>query len=149
MDHALTSDELLVFAGLARWLVRLDGTFSPEERTAIDEVAKDLLEAGGGDAAGGPYRAQQVGRPAGEAAAAVDPEPIWALIERAGETLSDEPSLRKAAGGITRPEAREAIYDALFHIAASDVVSKPEWPFFDWLTELWEIDAAESGTTDD
>lgn len=130
MSTALTSEELLAFAGLVRWLVRLDGQFSEDEEAAIEEVAVDLFSGG---ATEGPYRG------AAETANAAAPEAIWDLIERAGELLPDEEALRRLARGVTRQEARERIYGALYVVASSDVISKQEWPFLEWLEKEWGV----------
>jgi hypothetical protein len=126
----LTGEERLAFAGLVRWLVRLDGKFTEEEAAAIDAVAEDIF--GNVEVGGGPYRPAPEDRPA-------DPAAIWSLLDQAGEEL-EEPHVRRLAEGVTRQAAREVIYGALYEIAASDVIAKQEWPFFEWLEQEWGIE---------
>lgn len=130
-DRALQPHELLAFAGLARVLIRADGTFSAEEAAALEQVAEGLFAPGQGDS---PYREGQ--QPAG------DPDAIWNLLDRAATELRDEESVKRAAQAVVRPDARTAIYDALFHIASSDVVTGDEWPLLDWLAAEWAVEAS-------
>jgi hypothetical protein len=126
----LQDHEQLAFAGLARLLIRADGTFSTEEAGALEEVALDLLGAPG--AADSPYRACKPEE--------VNPDAIWELIDRAASELPEDESVKKAALAVTRPEARTAIYGALFEIASSDVIALEEWPLLDWLAEEWAVE---------
>jgi hypothetical protein len=128
-ESALQPHELLAFAGLARVLIRADGTFSAEEAAALEQVAEDLLAP---KAAESPYR--QEGQPP------ADPDAIWNLLDRAATELRDEEAVKQAAQAVVRPEARGAIYDALFHIASSDVVTGDEWPILDWLAAAWAVE---------
>lgn len=105
----LTAGELRTFGGLVRWLVRLDGHFSAEEKKAIDNVAEDLGE----------------------------PSAIWEAIDGAME--QDEEEVRAASKLVTRPEAREAIHAALYEVASADTISKEEWPLFEWLAKEWDL----------
>lgn len=127
---ALTNDERLVFAGLARLLIAADGRFSAAEAEALVEESTELFAARG---EAGPYRA------APTAEQAPDPEALWTLLERAATALPNEEAVLTAARAVTRPEAREAIFDALYAIAASDVIDKSEWPIIDWLAESWGL----------
>ena len=128
-ELALQPHELLAFAGLARVLIRADGTFSAEEAAALEQVAEDLLAPKSSDS---PYRQ--------EGQSAVDPDAIWNLLDRAATELRDEEAVKRAAQAVVRPGAREAIYDALFHIASSDVVTGDEWPILDWVAAEWAVE---------
>jgi uncharacterized tellurite resistance protein B-like protein len=130
-EPALQPHELLAFAGLARVLIRADGTFSAEEAAALEQVAEEFFAAKSGDA---PYRQEAQTMP--------DPDAIWNLLDRAASELGDEEAVKRAAQAVQRPEARGAIYDALFHIASSDVVSGDEWPILDWLAAEWAVETS-------
>jgi uncharacterized tellurite resistance protein B-like protein len=125
----LQDHEQLAFAGLARLLIRADGTFSSEESAALEAVALDLLGAPG--PADSPYRS-----PAPEE---VNPDAIWDLLDRALRELPEDESVKKAALAVIRPEARAAIFGALFEIASSDVIALEEWPLLDWLSAEWAV----------
>jgi len=129
--RALQPHELLAFAGLARVLIRADGTFSAEEAAALEQVAEDLFAPKSDET---PYRQDGQTIP--------DPDAIWTLLDRAATELRDEAAVKTAAQAVVRPEARGAIYDALFHIASSDVVTSEEWPILDWLAVEWAIETA-------
>jgi hypothetical protein len=132
MDRSLTHEELAVFAGLVRWLVRLDGRLTDPEIAAIEEVWPDLASAGPTET---PYRASAETK----TSASVISIAIWDLIEHVGS--QDESDIRRAALGVTSQPVREAIYEALYVVAASDVIAKQEWPFFEWLSKEWNIEA--------
>ena len=84
---------------------------------------------------GGPYRAQAIE----DEEAKPDAPALWDLIERSQESLPDEDAIRAAAKAVTRQEARDAIYGALFEVAASDVIEKSEWPILEWLEQEWNV----------
>jgi hypothetical protein len=134
---ALELHEQLAFAGLARVLVRADGTFSSEEAAALEQVARDILGPAATPAS--PYR--EASTPEG------DPDAIWALVDRSASELPDEEAVRIAARRVTRREAREAIFGALLEIASSDVISSEEWPVLDWLAGEWAVESR--GSPDD
>ncbi|MBX3230726.1 MAG: TerB family tellurite resistance protein [Labilithrix sp.] len=131
MNVTLSPEEQFAFAALARVLVRLDGRFSEEEEQAIEAVAAELFAT---TTVAGPYRSM----PEADAA---DGSAVWDLIERAAETVPDDDALKAIAAGVTRPAAREAIYEAIYAVAASDVVAKEEWPMLEWLAAEWGIAA--------
>lgn len=129
---SLTDDELLAFAGLARLLVCADGTFTDDEAAALDEAFGDLFSTGA--EAQGPYRTAPVESP--PEALPVD---LRELLERASEALPDEDAVMAAARRVTRQEVREAIFGVLYVVAASDVITKNEWPLIDWLIKEWGV----------
>ena len=134
---ALEPHEQLAFAGLARVLVRADGTFPAREGAALEQVAKDILAPAASPTS--PYR--------DKSSPEADPGAIWALIDRAATELPTEEAVKIAARQVTRPEAREAIFGALLQIASSDVVSPEEWPVLDWLSAQWAVESR--GSPDD
>lgn len=128
----LSSEELLAFAGLARLLIAADGRFSDAEAAALEDAAADLC--GTPALGGGPYREQAV-----REETTYDPRQVWEALDHAAAALPDEASVKQAAQAVTRQQAREAIFGALYVIAASDVIAKSEWPLLEWLTAEWGV----------
>ena len=60
-------------------------------------------------------------------------------LERA-EPISDG-ELANVAKTITRKEAQQAMYEALYDLSASDQVVKQEWNLLKVLVDTWDIDA--------
>jgi hypothetical protein len=118
----LSASEGLALAGLLRVLIRYDREFSEAERGALSLVASSVAVEGTGAS------------PIGE-------EALYALMERAGDELVDDASIRAAAVAVTRPEARATIHAMLFEVAASDMISRLEGSLLDWLAETWELEA--------
>lgn len=44
---------------------------------------------------------------------------------------------RAAAASVTRPAARERIYELLYGLASEGDVVDPEWDLLEWLDEVW------------
>lgn len=130
----LTADELLALAGLCRAMIRLDARFTEPERAALIEIAHVVASpSAAARDGGGPYR---------EAASPLTPlgeEAFFELIELAGRELPDDASIRAAARGVTRPEAREAIHALLTHLAVSDIAVSAELALLDWLATEWSL----------
>lgn len=126
----LTDSELLAFCGLVRLLVRLDGEVSKEERRAIEEIGPALA-----------HREVEPGEPYRETAPEAQDgvERFWSAMDQAAKSMSEESDVQKAALAVTRQEAREELHAALHHLAASDVISKPEWEMLTWLASVWNI----------
>lgn len=120
MDHIdeLSHAELLALGGLLRLLVRLDGRFSDAEREALRQVASMVGEAG---------------------AAPIGEERLFAILDEAASTLTDDEALRSAALGVTRPEARGAIHAAVTFVANVDVAPDRELSLLDWLAREWNL----------
>jgi hypothetical protein len=133
----LTPGELLAFAGLARLVIQADGRFTQDEQVALEAASAELFTEPPA-VEGGPYRTQASGEDE-EAATKPDPELLWSLIERSQAALPDEDAVRRAAKAVTRQEAREAIFGVLYEVAASDVITKSEWPLVEWLASEWNI----------
>lgn len=141
-DVPLSDDERLAFAGLVRALVRLDGAFTEVERAAIDEIGAELLAVRASlDASPYRSRAPEAESEAGELAAAADA--MWELVARAGTELPDEEAIRRAALAVTRQDAREAIYEALFTIGAADAIDAGESTLLEWLRTSWQVEVGE------
>jgi len=58
-------------------------------------------------------------------------------LEQAQPLVKDE--FASVARTITRKEAQEAIYEALFDLSASDQVVKQEWDLLKVLVDTWNI----------
>jgi hypothetical protein len=140
MTHAkLTPDELLAFGGLALWLIRADGQLSEAEGQALEAAAADLFGDETPQATDGPYRTSPVDADDDAPDDAPKENEVLAVLERAQLALPDEEAVRRAARAVTRQEARELIYAVLFDVAASDTISKSEWPLLQWLTTEWNV----------
>ncbi len=128
----LSDTELLALCGLVRMLVRLDGQVSPEERQAVEEIGPALAR-----------RDVDPGEPYRETSKELDDgvERFWATMDRAARSMTTEQDVREAAVRVTRQEAREQIHAALHALAASDVISEPEWSMLTWLASEWGIPA--------
>lgn len=118
MTEPLTETERLTFGALLRTLFRLDGAITPEEQAVVHGVVGELLP-----------------RPPGADVADV----LAALLERSAERYRDDEAVRAAAEAVTRPEAREAIYGALYEVSTAGTITLGESSVLDWLARTWEI----------
>ena len=159
MSAHLTDSELLCFCGLVRLLVRLDGQITFEERQAIEQIGPEMavlpnpIEAPYRDnpntddgvdlrrPIGAPYRSAAPDRgavpicaPGGRPTAR-----FWDTMDQAAKVFRDDESVRRAALGVTRQEARQEIYVAVYDLAVCDTISKPEWSLLDWLSSQWDV----------
>lgn len=106
----LNDAECLALVGLAKVLVRADGVFSDEEKAAL-----------------------------GRLGAEVGAEKWTRALKAAAETLRSNEALDAAVAEVERPEAREAIHQALEGLADSDDVSGPEASVLDKVARLWDL----------
>jgi hypothetical protein len=60
-------------------------------------------------------------------------------LEQAAPLAKDE--FVAVARTITRKEAQEAIYEALFDLSVSDLIAKQEWELLKVLVDTWNIEA--------
>lgn len=104
----LDESEQLALGGLLRMIIRKDGDFSEAEEARVDALGG----SGGRDA-------------------------IWRLISRSAQALVDDPSIRRAASAVTRPEARAFILGALTEVADADGTSRSESDMLTWLRSIW------------
>jgi len=130
MSAHLTDAELLAFGGLVRLLVRLDGQITLEERQAIEQIGPEM------SASPTPIDAPYRDNPRREDDGA---DRFWNMMDEAARAFPDDDSVRQAALGVTRQEARQDIYVALYELAACDTISKPEWSLLDWLSSAWDV----------
>ena len=110
LDEMSRSDKVAL-AALARLLIGLDGQVTIEEQEGLAALAAELGGAQLGD-----------------------------LLDEAAATLRDREAIRRAARAIAHPEVQEAIYGALFDLAARDTVSPVEADLLDWLAETWKLE---------
>ena len=107
--HRLTDEELLALAASARLMMRVDGELS--------EAELDYLEPLG-------------------ASVGLSGDRWRRLWDQAIRRLPDTRALR-AAAAVTRPEAREVIYEHLYRLADRDGLTDAEWDVLEWLDETW------------
>jgi uncharacterized tellurite resistance protein B-like protein len=118
MNETLTDTERLTFGALLRAVIRMDGYTTADEQAVVHGVARDLLgETPGVDVA----------------------DALAALLERSAERYPDDETTRAAADAVTRPEARDAIYGALYEISAAGTITRGESQLLDWLAARWSI----------
>jgi hypothetical protein len=128
-----TEAELAALGELLIAMLRVDGQASDAEQAALRLFAKRVrLGARPSDAA--PYRAQ-AGEDGIDGLTVLGPH----LDRAAAKGVSREDFVR-AAGAITRQEAREAIYAALFDVSAADVIVGQEWELLKVLVDAWNIE---------
>lgn len=118
MTEALTESERLTFGALLRALVRLESWSNPEEQTAVWRAARELVAVDPGGDVG---------------------DAVTALLERSAERYPDDESMRAAAVQVTRQEAREAIFGALYEVSTAGTITAVESQLLDWLAEQWGI----------
>lgn len=108
--HELNDVELLALVGLARWVVRADGVVSEAESAALLQLAEQVGAARWTDTLRGP-----------------------------GAQLRRREEVEAAVVAVERQEAREAIYEALHALAATDEVVGREAQVLDWVMTAWEL----------
>lgn len=60
--------------------------------------------------------------------------------------LPDTESILMTAGTVTRPEAREILFELLFDMAVRESIAEREAKVLDWLTETWQLPSRSAGT---
>jgi len=129
IEH-FTDGELTALARMLVVLLRADGKSSPEECAAVRAFAARVRL--GERIAQTPYRSNATHD--GDGVALFQP-----YLDRAGELSASEVDFIAAAQSIERQDTREAIYAALFDVAASDVIDRQEWSLLTKLVALWNI----------
>lgn len=130
-----TDPELTAVARLLIAMLRIDGRASEAEHEALRMFAK-RVRLGAPPTTDGPYRAP-TGDDAGDGIAILQP-----YLDRAGDQPVSREEFLRAAQSITRKEAREAIYAALYDISAADLIVGQEWELLKVLVDHWDIDVA-------
>jgi len=99
--------EWLALAGLIRLVRDADGKITPKEHQKVAALVRHF----------GPT--------------------LWEFLAKAERQLEDEDAVRRQAAKVERPEAREAIREALVEMANTDGMSDAEQRVLDWLDALW------------
>lgn len=119
MNETLTETERLTFGALLGALIRMDGYTTPAgQEDVVRRVAKDLLPS--------------------------DPntdiaDAVGALLERSAERYRDAEAVRASANAVTRQDARDAIFGALYEVSAAGTINSGESQLLDWLKARWDI----------
>jgi len=103
--------------------------FTPVELEAFARMVTTMLRADGGASAAEHQALEDLEKRVGSA--------IQYWLERA-EPLAPE-DFEKTARTITRKEAQEAIYEALYDLSVSDLIAKQEWVLLKVLVDTWNI----------
>ena len=127
-----TEAELAALAQLLIAMLRVDGQASDAEQEALRVFAK-RVRVGARPADGTPYRAA-AGDDGVDGLALLAP-----YLDRAAASGVSRDDFVRAAGVITRREAREAIYAALFDISAADLIVGQEWDLLKVLVDAWDV----------
>lgn len=106
----MSRDEQLVFLGLLRILVRMDGELSPEEGRAMHTIAKRV----------------------GSAA-------FWRGMTESQAVLQGPDQIFAAAREVDRDEVRRFVYDCLHEVAAVDGIDPSEDQMLSWLRHEWSL----------
>ena len=109
----LTRDEQLVFAGLVRVLVRMDGTFSTEEVKAVHRVATEL-----------------------------GTKAFWAAMTESQNALPTVDDVIASVAEVTDPRTRTWMYALLLEVANVDGLDVSEQQMLMWLANTWQVDPA-------
>jgi hypothetical protein len=105
----LEHHEQVALLALLGLMARLDGQASGDELELLNRIMGEL------------------GRDAFEGAA------------REAAQLPDSEAILMTAGDVTRPEAREVLYELLFDMAVKESIVEREAKVLDWLAETWEL----------
>jgi hypothetical protein len=113
-----------------RLTIEADERVDPAEARAVRRLASELAE--GREGAGDAYRRMAPVASIGEAA--------WsALWQEAVATLPTSDDVKRAALEIQRPQARDAIYGAVYDVASVNTIEGAEWSILEWLEDKWGI----------
>src|ERR1044071_1701898 len=107
----LSESEQMVLLALVGLLARADGRLSQTEMSTLEELRRTLT-----------------------------PERFMRLRDDAA-ALADDEAILNAAKGVTRPEAREAIFGALYEMAIPDTIDPTEVALLAKIAELWGLAA--------
>jgi hypothetical protein len=105
----LSEAEQIVLLALVGLTARLDGNVSEIEVAWIDRIS------------------EHIGRDRFEA------------VRDAAAKFADPDAILEAAGGVTRPEAREVIYELVYDMASSDTIAERESDLLSRLAKLWDL----------
>ena len=105
----LEHHEQVALLALLGLMARLDGQASGDELELLNRIVGEL------------------GQEAFESAA------------REAAQLPDAEAILMTAGEVTRPEAREVLFELLFDMAVLESIVEREAKVLDWLAETWEL----------
>lgn len=109
----LTREERLVFAGLVRVLVRMDGTFSTDEVAAVQRVATSL-----------------------------GTKAFWAAMTESQSALPTVDDVVASVPEVKDPRTRTWMFAMLLEIANIDGFDPSEQQMLSWLGRTWQVDPA-------
>lgn len=109
----LSREERMVFAGLVRVLVRMDGTFSTEEVKAVHRVATQL-----------------------------GTKEFWGAMTESQSALPTVDDVVASVPAVTDPRTRTFMYAMLLEVANIDGFDPSEQQMLGWLGRTWQVDPA-------
>lgn len=112
--QSLTEDEEIALLGLLREVIQADAEYSDGEREAVKKIK-----------------------------ATVGPDRFKRAMAAAQNRFDNRGALKEFVKGITREEARRAIYEALQDVAASDGIDVREEKPLHWLASWWHLEDAD------
>ena len=115
--------ELTALARLLSTMLRVDGQASDAENEALTMFAKRV-------------RFGSQSAPADQDGVAL----LCPYLDRAAALPVSRDEFIRAAKVIANPQARQAVYAALYDISAADVVVSQEWDLLKILVEVWNIE---------
>jgi uncharacterized tellurite resistance protein B-like protein len=109
----LTHDERMVFAGLIRVLVRMDGTFSTDEVAAVQRVAKSL-----------------------------GTREFWSAMTESQSAMPTVDDVVASVVQVKDPRTRTWMFAMLVEVANVDGFDPSEQQMLTWLGKTWQVDPA-------
>jgi uncharacterized tellurite resistance protein B-like protein len=111
--QTLSREERLVFAGLVRVLVRMDGTFSTDEVKAVHRVATQL-----------------------------GTKEFWGAMTESQSALPSVDDVIAAVPAVHDPRTRTWMFAMLLEVANVDGCDPSEQQMLGWLGRTWQVDPA-------
>ncbi len=108
----LEAGERVALVALVRFMVRMDGVFSPAEVTALTTLAKEVGSA-----------------------------EFWATMREVQQRVATAEDMVQVIEQVGRREVQEWIYGVLIGLAAIDGMDTSEIQLLDWVKETWRLDA--------
>jgi uncharacterized tellurite resistance protein B-like protein len=106
----LTTEENLALVGLLKAVIQADKVYSEGESGQLKKIA------------------QQMGEPL-----------FHSTVEKARERFKTRGDIQRFAATITRPGARQLIFDTLYQMAVADSIVPAEKDLLNWLAKLWGL----------
>ena len=105
----LSEAEQIVLLALVGLTARLDGNVTETEVAWIDRISEHIGEE------------------------------RFEAVRDAAANFGDPAAILEAARGVTRPEAREVIYELVYDTASSDTIAEGESDLLARLAKLWDL----------